>query len=275
MAEAFRSPAQPAPAGEAPGTVRRLLRLLAALVLLVLLALGGRELTLWEPVWLPIRVVTVEGEVERMSRDRLQQTVVDHLDGGILSQDLKVLKDAVEAMPWVRSASLARVWPDRLELTVEEHVPLARWGEDALVTDDGVVFRPDPPEGPAGLPRLLGPDGQAPRVVRAFLDWRARLGALEIRLAAVDLDARGAWTLRTADDVTLELGKAEAETRIARFLSAWPSLAAAGRPGTVDLRYSNGLAVTWAEPPGSPAAGDQSRTAGAGAPGRVGPRNRS
>jgi cell division protein FtsQ len=275
LAEAARIPAEPTPAAEGPGTVRRLLRLFAALVLLGLVAAGGERLMRWEPLWLPIRVVTVEGEVERMSRDRLQRTVVEHLDGGILSQDLRVLKDAVEAMPWVRSASLARVWPDRLELTVEEHVPLARWGEDALVTDDGVVFRPDPSERPDGLPALAGPDEQAPAVVSAYLDWRPRLAALGVALTAVDLDARGAWTLRTADGVTLELGKADAEIRIARFLTAWPSLVAAGRPGTVDLRYSNGLAVTWAEPPGSPAAGDQSRTAGAAAPGRVGPRNRS
>jgi cell division protein FtsQ len=275
LAEAARIPAEPTPAAEGPGTVRRLLRLFGALVLLGLVAAGGEQLMRWEPLWLPIRVVTVEGEVERMSRDRLQRTVVEHLEGGILSQDLRVLKDAVEAMPWVRSASLARVWPDRLELTVEEHVPLARWGEDALVTDDGVVFRPDPSERPDGLPALAGRDEQAPAVVTAFLGWRARLAALGLGLAAVDLDARGAWSLRTADGVTVELGKAEAEIRIARFLTAWPSLVAAGQPGTVDLRYSNGLAVTWAEPPDSPAAGDQPKTAGAGAPGWIRPRNRS
>lgn len=275
MAEEITNAAAPRLPDEPPGTLRRLVRLFAGILLLAGLAAGTREVLRLEPVYLPVRVVSVAGEVRRMSRDSLQQNVVNHLDGGILTQDLRVLKDAVEAMPWVRSASLARVWPDRLELAVVEHEPLAWWGDDGLVTADGVVFRPDPSEQPAGLPRLAGPDDQSRAVVTAYQDWRNRLAVLGVKVDSVELDARGAWTLRTANGVTLELGKAEVESRIARFLAAWPSLAAAGRPRTVDMRYSNGLAVTWGEPAGSPAAGEPSRTAGAGAPVRKGPRNRS
>ena len=36
---------------------------------------------------------------------------------------------ALEQLPWVRRVSVRRVWPDRLEVTLEEHVALARWGD--------------------------------------------------------------------------------------------------------------------------------------------------
>jgi cell division protein FtsQ len=251
-----------------PGLLGRLLRWLGAGVLVALMAAGGQNLLRLEPRYLPIEVVSVAGEVRRMPREQLQRTVIDHLHGGILTQDLARLKAAVEALPWIQTASLKRIWPNRLELTVREHEPLAEWGEDALVSTAGVVFRPDPQERPWGLPRLTGADAQAVDVVARYLDWRARCEALGIRIAGMERNARGSWTLLTGDGFVLELGKSEVEERMARFLLAWPSLALAGRPARVDMRYTNGLAVVWAEP----AAGEESRTAGAS--GRA-PRNRS
>lgn len=253
---------------EGPGVLGRLLRWLGAGVLVALMAAGGQYLLRLEPRYLPVEVVSVAGEVRRMPRERLQRTVVEHLHGGILTQDLAGLKAAVEALPWIQSASIKRIWPNRLELKVREHEPLAEWGEDALVSTAGVVFRPDPEERPRGLPRLTGPDAQAPEMVARYLDWRPRCEALGVRIVGLERNARGAWTLLTGDGFVLELGKSEVEERMARFLLAWPSLALAGRPARVDMRYTNGLAVVWAEP----AAGEESRTAGAT---ERAPRNRS
>lgn len=233
---------------EAPSLGRRLLRWVSAVVLLALMTSGGYALMLWEPQQLPVRIVTVDGEVKHLSVQGLQQTVLDHLDGGILTQDLAELKAAVEELAWVRSASLRRHWPDRLEIAVVEHEALARWGKDGLVTADGVVFRPDEDSFPSGLRMLHGLDEHAPEVVARFLAWEPRLAALELQVDELFLDARRAWSLRCSAGFSLALGKTRTEERIARFIRAYPQLAAAGMPSVVDMRYSNGLAVRWLEP---------------------------
>jgi cell division protein FtsQ len=229
------------------GTRRSLARGLLAAVLLAVMAGTGYLLLQWEPRSLPVRVVKVEGDVHHLSRERLAHTVISHLHGGILTQNLNELKVAVEALPWVRTASLTRIWPDRLDLNVAERQPFARWGEDGLVTAAGVVFRPSRDELPAGLPRLAGPDAQAPLVVQRFTRWRDRLEAFGLRLDAVTLDARGAWTLDFAGGLSVRLGVAEVEERVARLLRVYAEVALAGRPAVIDMRYSNGLAVRWAD----------------------------
>jgi cell division protein FtsQ len=171
--------------------------------------------------------------------------VIDHLHGGIVTQDLGELKEAVEALAWVRSASLRRVWPDRLDLTVVEHKPLCRWGEDGLVSDQGVVFRPPVTELPKGLPTLAAVDDRAPLLVARYRAWSPRFAARGLGIERMLLDARGAWSLRTGAGFELALGKLEVEERAGRFLRAWPSLAAVGSPEQVDMRYSNGLSVRW------------------------------
>jgi cell division protein FtsQ len=226
----------------------RLLRWLLALGLLSMMGAAGWLLMVWEPYRLPVRVVTVNGEVKRLKPERLQEAVIEHLDGGILTQDLGKLQAAVEAMPWVRSASLRRYWPDRLDLAVVEEVAVARWGEDALVAADGAVFRPEIGDFPQGLPKLSGEEKDSLQLVERLRGWAPRLASLDLKIEELSLDARGAWSLRLSKGLALALGTAQVDERIARFLRVYPKLAAVGTPSRVDMRYSNGLAIRWADP---------------------------
>lgn len=211
----------------------------------------GATLLRLEPQILPIRVVTVDGAVSRVSAPVLARTVNERLQGGMLTQDLRVLHQAVVALPWVHTASLRRVWPDQVRLEVTEHQPIARWGEDGLATAAGLVFRPGRAALPAGLPRLEGSDDAAPQVVANYLAWRDRLAPLGLKIAVLTRDPRGAWTLGLVGGLGLELGNERVEERLGRFIRTYPQIAAAGRAERVDLRYANGLSVSW-----SAAAGD-------------------
>lgn len=230
----------------ATGLTLALLRWFIAALVAIGSAGAAALLLRMEPSVLPVRVVTVVGAVHRLSAPILARSVTEHLQSGFLTQDLRVLKDAVEALPWVHSATLRRVWPDRIELSVTEHQPMARWGDDGLVTAEGVVFRPEEGPLPTGLPHLMGDDAQAPQVAANFLKWRDLVEALGLKLTTLALDPRGAWTLNLANGLRLELGTERVEERLGRFIRTYPQLAAAGRAELVDVRYTNGLAVRWA-----------------------------
>jgi cell division protein FtsQ len=58
------------------------------------------------------------------------------------------------------------------------------------------------------------------------------------------LSARGAWQVTLDSGLDLDLGRGGVEARIARFVSAWPELAARGIASAhADLRYPNGFAL--------------------------------
>jgi cell division protein FtsQ len=154
-----------------------------------------------------------------------------------------------------------RMWPDRLEVRMEEHVPVARWGqagENRMVNTFGEVFtataRAESGEVRrlAALPQLSGPAGTAPEVLRRHAAFAATLAPLELRLDSVMLSPRYSWQLKLSNGLAVQLGRDVSdrggegvEARLARFASAYPrTLAPLGRRlNYVDLRYSNGFAL--------------------------------
>ena len=79
----------------------------------------------------PLREVKIDGQLNHVSREQVKLIVGKHLKGNFFTLDLTKARDAFEKLPWARNVSLRRRWPDQLEVVVEEHQELARWGSIA------------------------------------------------------------------------------------------------------------------------------------------------
>lgn len=232
-----------------------LINLLADLLLLaaaVLLAWSGAMVLQRLPVF-PLRQLTVTTQVDRVSRAQIEHAARAAVTGNFFTVNLESAQAAFERLPWVRSVSLRRTWPDGLELRLEEHLAVALWtpqeGEMRLVNTRGEVFMASSSE---ALPRFAGPEGSAPRMLgryREFSEDLARIGRVAV---AVQLSAREAWQVKLDDGVVLELGREQPRhplrERLVRFTSHYAAVSdAAGSRlqtiGVVDMRYPNGFAL--------------------------------
>ncbi|MEO1693778.1 MAG: FtsQ-type POTRA domain-containing protein [Pseudomonadota bacterium] len=63
-------------------------------------------------------------------------------------------QQALLQLPWVASATIKRVWPDRLVIDLQERAPVAVWQRDANARDTAMTFL-------ASDGRVLGPAGAA------------------------------------------------------------------------------------------------------------------
>jgi len=186
----------------------------------------------------PIRRVVFAGGTER-----LPQADLDALTQAVLTADrptLEGVRDAARLVPWVRDASVRRLYPDAVEITFSAHQAVARWDDKRLVSRDGTVFEA---HDASALPRLRGPEGSAPRMAVEFPDIASALATVG-RVTELHLTPRGAWEALLDGGLTLELGRGEWKERVERFVSAWPRIAEDARATRyADLRYSNGFAL--------------------------------
>ena len=221
-------------------------RLLFGLMLLATVA-GATWVSriLSDPAALPIRRVMVEGEFKHLNPEHLQAAVVEAVDGGFFGVDVADIRDVLLDEPWIRDATIRRVWPDALHVTIVEQTPVARWGTYGLLNERADIFVPAPEDLPADLVYLDGPLGAESEVLRRYRYISQKLAAIGLSARALRLSDRQAWTVSTTGGHEILLGRRELEARLGRFVDGYRrGLSAAwARIGHVDLRYTNGFAV--------------------------------
>lgn len=193
-----------------------------------------------------LQQAVVVGVPQHVTRDQVSDAISGRALGNFFSADIAQVKRLVESIPWVRTADVRRQWPDRIEIRIEEHKALGRWGADQLISVRGELFVAPVP---AGLPRLVGPEGSEQDVARRYYRFRELAKPLAAEPVEVTLSPRYAWTLRLSNGLVAELGrdqaKAPVEARLQRYVGLHGiAVEQLGRNVThVDLRYPNGFAV--------------------------------
>ena len=224
---------------------------LAALIF----AYAGLQLLLRSPLF-PLQEIVVRGALHNADREEIAGAL-DGIGGNFFAADLAAVRGRLEQVGWVRRVDARRVWPDRIEVRVEEHVAFARWGQvegdlrsSGFVNTFGEPFAAEMDAAAQGaLPLFAGPVGTEGEVARRFRRFAELLAPLGYKPERVVLTPRHAWQLRLGTGLQVELGRdgpEPVEQRLQRFVEAFPdALAQLGRTRfeRVDLRYPNGFAL--------------------------------
>ena len=207
-----------------------------------LFALGGAQLVLRSNLF-PVRTVVVTTALTKASPEAVATVLRTRVGGNFFAARIDELRTALEELPWIRKAAVRRVWPGRLEVAIEEHVALARLGDDALVNTYGERFVAPCEQ---VLPVFIAPAGAEGEVARRYATFSRLLEPLGSSVDRVILTPRYAWQVHLANGTQFWLGRdgALAEDRLRRFVEVRAAALGGSRGAeAVDLRYSNGFAV--------------------------------
>lgn len=235
---------------------------LGLLALLVLVLLYGTLAAIAQSRWFAIERVALQGDTQFHGALTVRANVLPQLSGNYFTLNLRQAQKSFEALPWIRSANVQRVFPNQLRVQLTAHTPAARWesvGTNAPETDmerlvnvQGELF-----EASGGaidtdaLPRLAGPDARAGEMWTTFGQLQTLLAAQQMQLTDLELTTHSMWQATLASGAALVLGDgtgAQALERTRQWLHYWPAaqskLNATGRElQSLDLRYGKGFAV--------------------------------
>lgn len=209
-----------------------------------------------------LKRVDVRGDLRHVTAVSVRAALAGRLRGNYFTMRLEDTRRLFETVPWVAQASVRRVWPDRLLVTLNEHRALGVWEDGRLLSDRGELFvaNPDEAEIYGALPEFSGPADTAKDAARRYYELSAQFAALSLRIDAIDISDRKAWSLRISHQVSdelkesspsrIELGRdstaAPLSQRVAQLIAAYPLVVAqiGGTPARIDARYANGLAAS-------------------------------
>jgi cell division protein FtsQ len=238
-------------------------RLARIFVALSVLLLGAAALfRLAQQPKFQLKRVEVRGDLRYVTATSVRTALAGRLRGNYFTMRLEDTRRMFETVPWVAAASVRRVWPDGLLVTLTEHRALGVWGDGRLLSDRGELFvaNPDEAEVYGQLPEFSGPVSAAKDAARRYYELSAQFSPLSLHIAAIEISDRKAWSLRLtpdlredskqANDLYVELGRDRAELplgeRVAQVIAAYPLVVAqiGGVPMRIDARYPNGLAAS-------------------------------
>ena len=209
------------------------------MVLLVSLA-GGESWWLWKSGWVQQTVERTKWTLIAASTElgfRVEEILVvgrrettrEELLGAvrlvrgapILAFDLEVAKKRLEALPWIKTASVGRMLPDTVMLNVVERRPLALWqhkGVFALIDTDGEVIMKENLDRFSDLLVVVGPDAplHAAKLLQVLATEPQLMDWVE---AAIRVGGRR-WNLRLKNDIDVRLPEentAKAWSRLAEY----------------------------------------------------------
>ena len=218
-----------------------------SLLATVLLTLTVGSVLLYRYIDRPLEHIAVISPYERVAQSEIEVLVGDITSGGFISLDLGVLRERVEAHPWIASASVRRQWPDRLQLSIVEEVPIARWRDSGFLNRSGVALKATDNSSLSSLPHLVGPEGSSRRVMSEFRDVSELMFSQDLKVVAFSVDAHGARSLKLDSGHKVVLGRGDVIAKVRRFLTIWQGELASRQQEIkeIDARYDNGVAVSW------------------------------
>ncbi len=221
-------------------------------VMLVALAVGLHELgeRLAPYADRPIAKVSVRGELTYVDRQAVQARMAPFVEASFFKVDLDALRHDLEQMPWIAHVEARRIWPDEVMVRLDEQLPIARWGDESLLNNNGQAFAPDDLTQYEHLPQLHGPKRAQQRVMQQYQMLSQMLRPLGFSIARLELRERGSWFVTTKQGVELLLGRDQIIEKMRRFTAIYQQalVQESDRIARIDLRYANGLAVAWREP---------------------------
>ena len=197
-----------------------------------------------------VKKVILVGKTTYIQPTRISELVDAHGKDGMLALDPERLRIAVEEESWVYRARVRKVWPDQVEVWVEEQRAAARWGDDGYLNLSGEFFESAGVGlGQAELPRIDSMLEDTEAIYRQLTRFSSILGQHSPqekgKIIEMKVDQRGAITLLFAGELELKLGRRWMEQRLTRWAAQSPVIMAKFSRGVrkVDLRYERGMVL--------------------------------
>lgn len=188
--------------------------------------------------------VKVSGHRETSEIDILERLELDGWTSTI-GFDAEAARERIAALPWVESAAVRKIYPDTLEIHVEERKPFAIWqhgSELSVIERSGHVIAPYSGGRQAALPLIIGLG--APEAAPGFLDRIRAFPELSARIKGYIRIAERRWDVRLENGVTVKLPEAGEDRAIKALIAMDQEGGLLSRDiMAVDMRFSDRLVV--------------------------------
>jgi cell division protein FtsQ len=134
--------------------------------------------------------------------------------------DVEQARDRLKHNPWIGDATVLKLYPGELQISVKERAAFALWqkgGAVSVIADDGTVLEPYVAPRMLRLPLLVGAGAEGK--AKELLDLLGRYPSLRELVRASVLVGERRWNLRLHNGIEVRLPESGAAAALARLIA--------------------------------------------------------
>jgi cell division protein FtsQ len=214
--------------------------------------LVGVVYSTWRLSWSPyfnVSHVSVSGHFDQLGAAQLQDLLRLRLRGNLFRVPIVKLSKALKSVPWVKSVSIQRIWPNQIRVYIEQRQAAARFNKRLLLDQSGQLFEP------AFIPaenywHLWGKREDAGMMLQQAKRFQSRLLVIHWEIQSVYLNNLGLWRIVCHNKAQIMLGEDNMINKLSLFVQSFSKASTADSvkqrvPYYIDLRYPNGFSIQW------------------------------
>lgn len=214
--------------------------------------LVGLVYSAWRLSWSPyfnVSRISVSGHFDQLDAAQLRNLLRLRLRGNLFRVPIVKLSKTLKSVPWVKSVSIQRIWPNQIRIYIEQRQVAARFNERLLLDQSGQIFEP------VFIPdrnywHLWGKRKDAGMMLQQAKQFQLLLSAIHWEIRSVYLNNWGVWRIVCDNEAQIVLGEDNMINKLSLFVQSFSKAAVAESekqrmPHYVDLRYPNGFSIQW------------------------------
>jgi len=199
----------------------------------------------------PTTRLKLSGKLDYIAPREIESDVADLLNSNLWTINVNTIKNKLHSNPWVNFVFVNKQWPDVLEVEIIQHNPIARWNDKFFLTLTGKVLYSTSYNSDSvtnlNLPKFYGQNGQENLLITTYLMLLEKLAPIGLVISEIEVKADQGIQAMLSNNIILKLGTFDLPDRIARFTMVYKKKL---QPiisdiSYIDLRYTNGMAVSW------------------------------
>jgi len=194
----------------------------------------------------PITTVRLFVDQQYIDTTKLKQLVSQKMSGNFFTISLTPIVHTLLMDDQIKSVSIRRVWPKSLSIYVDGYEPIAFFNKDKVITAVGYTFKT--PKNLQLIPAVYvqGPESQASQMMQQLHSFNKIFESLHLTIKKIALD-HDLYFITLNNGLSLTLGNRNRNQRLDRFVKLYANIIGhcENNVASIDLRYSNGLAVKW------------------------------
>ena len=160
--------------------------------------------------------------------------------------DFNLLTDDLYKNTWIYAFQSKKRWPNRYDIKVKEHQPVAKWGEKNYLTHSGILINPSINDSYVHLVVLKGKESEKFLLLDISRQIQNQLNRYNETIKEVNLSSAGVLLISTEKGAELVFTKGDFREQLERledFISFELFSGKLNNIRNMDFRYKNGISV--------------------------------